>query len=297
MFKICFIVEEIMRKNFYKIAEHKDEIITNLINNLIWVPIALLTPTVIKTIKSIWEKAIEKNFFTLSTIFDVISVVCALISLGVVIYDKIKKHSKDSGDTKKSQSLQGIVPIANFRIKSLEAEFFIKSEKEMISTLDYCLIANEDGIESFEKDIIWTGKKYHGTKLISSSNDKFELVTTSQNDSYCTYKVLFNEEIKCQREISFKLETTVSDEGKTMLPYYAYTVKHQIDKLTLRVVVNKDYIKRVKHSVYLDALRQMKVCDSKSLPSKKMGDYVFYEYTINNPTLLYRYFIEWEFTK
>ena len=92
MFKICFIVEEIMRKKFYKIAEHKDEIITNLINNLIWVPIALLTPTVIKTIKSIWEKAIEKNLFTLSTIFDVIFVVCALISLGVVIYDKIKKQ-------------------------------------------------------------------------------------------------------------------------------------------------------------------------------------------------------------
>lgn len=301
-----------MSKKFYKLSEHKDEIITALINNIIWVPVTLLAPSAVKIAKTLVEKILTNESFEISTLIDIFSIIGIVFSIVVFICDYIFKYKKknkkenpqddsnsdsDSDQNNSNSVIKGLEPIENFRIKSLDAEFFIKSEKEMISTLDYCLVAKKDGIEYFEKDFIWTGKECHGIELVDPSNSNYELVVTSKNNSYCTYRVLFNEEIKHQNELKFKLKTTVSDEGKTMMPYYAYTVKHQIDVLRLRVVVNRNSIRRVKHSVYLDALRELKVGESTEIKRKIVGNYDCYEISINNPTLLYRYFIEWEFTK
>ncbi len=275
----------------YQISEHKDEIITSIVKNLVWLPIAATIPLIWKLIQLLFKNTSLNNIFTFSNILAVVAIAISIATVVIVI-----KLKKGKPETPKKEDLDPLKPITDLRINKLEAEFHIKSSDKIISTLDYNITANIDGLQHFIKPILWTGDKYNGTKLIEKDSPCYTLHDKGVNDGYHICEVNFNKEIKCQDKIRFKLQTEVSDTNCKMQPFYGYTVKHQIDKLILRVVIEPNKIHNVRKSICWDWERQMAVETPKLLSKKIIGDNEVYEVEIPNPTLLYKYFIEWEFT-
>lgn len=274
----------------YNIKEHKDEIITHVVKNIIWLPIAATIPLINAVIGSL-----KQNFFTQDSVFvivlSVLSFLLSLLAVLIALKDPFKKKHNKSVTNESA-----ILPIALFRVKSVETELFFENRTDITSTVSYDLIANEDGVRYFQKEIIWSGQDYFGTDLVEcNGNYSFEI--TDNNNSLHTYKVLFNDPVKCQDNIKFKTVTKVADSTSKMQPVSSYMVKHQIDLLTIRVVVPRGLIKNVRKSIYADLARQVKIEPSSVVDKKNIGSNDVYEITIKNPTLLYRYYLEWEFTK
>ena len=60
---------------------------------------------------------------------------------------------------------------------------------------------------------------------------------------------------------------------------------------------NEIIIRNVKKAVYADTAREICVCRPENIKCENVGNLRKYVYEIENPDLLYNYFIEWEFTK
>lgn len=285
----------------YKISEHKDEIITHIIKNAIWLPIASLVPIFLSFVGNIIKNGNNIDKFTIIALSA--SVGMSIISISVSL--KIKKHNSNesSNDRESEESVEScadapnnlkITPITNVRIESVDTELNFESRTSIVSTLTYNMIANEDDVKYFEKELIWSGKEYNGTKLIDKDGN-YELELFDSNDSIHKYRVKFLDNKNRQEKIYFKLETKVGDSGCTMQPISSYMVKHQIDSLTIRVVVPPNLIKNVKKSIYADMARQVPIGERKMVVKRTIAGRECYEVTIPNPTILYRYFLEWEF--
>lgn len=264
----------------YDISAHKDEIITDVIKKLAWVPIAAVIPVVWELVKFISKNVVEKTIFSVTNLLAVALIAEILGSIWIVVHYKRKYR---------------VVPLTDFRIESIIAEMQIKSREAFVSTLHYDLVPNKDGLKSFKKSILWTGGKYNGTSL-TSANGPYTFNDLGGNDGYHTYEVKFNESIKCQDPIRFVLETSVSDVGHQMQPIYGYSVKHQIDRLVLRVVAPPNVIHDVEKYACWDMGRLMKVGEKEIVTKERVGGNEVYEVEIQNPTLLCKFFLEWEFT-
>ncbi len=273
--------------NKYKFSDHKDEIITDIIKKLVWVPIAAMIPLAWKLITVLYNNIVSQNFLNFSNILAIIAIGLAIVA--ILIACNLRKSERK--DEKK------IEPLTDFRINSLIAELHIKGDGKLTSTLDYDMVANRDNIECFKKNFIWTGDKYEGTKLVSSNSTQYKLEDISGNDTFHKYKVVFNKDIKCQDKIQFKLKTFLSTEKWNMEPFYGFSVKHQIDKLTLRVVAEPGIICNVKKSIYWDWVRSINVGEPEPVFVKTIGGNDVYEIEVENPTLLYKYFLGWDFIK
>ena len=278
-------------KSNYKISEHKDEIITGIIRNLIWVPIAAIIPLIWKLIQFLYSNISWDSLLTFSNILALVAIIISVTAIVVVMKFRFSKS------VSKNQKQVSMEPITDFRINLLVAEFHIKNSDEIISTLDYDITANRNNVQSFKKPILWTGDKYIQTKLIHKNCAEYTLHDKGVNDGYHICEICFNKEIKCQDKIKFKLETMVSDLKSQMQPFYGYTVKHQTDMLILRVVVEPNKIHNVRKCICWDWERQMTVEEPEPIPKKTIGGNEVYEIEIPSPTLLYKYLIEWEFTK
>lgn len=282
----------------YNIKEHKDEIITHIIKNLVWLPIAAIIPIVYQIVKTLLEKY-KDDINNYLVILVAISLIMSLISIVITIYLYRKnidnKKQNDAVDNNENQNI--IVPINNFRITSVDCELCFENadRTDITSTLSYEMIANSDGIEYFEKELIWTGKTYIGTDLVES-NGNYKLELFDSNNSIHKYRIYFSEPLKCQDKVSFKLVTKVSDDNLSMQPINSYTVKHQIDNLVIRVVAQPNCIKNVKRSTYADMSRQLPIGKSSRITKKMIARRECYEATFPTPTISHRCFIEWEFT-
>ena len=112
--------------------------------------------------------------------------------------------------------------------------------------------------------------------------------------------MLFGRKLEARDHIKFTLKTSVEDMMHSMEPFYVYIVKHQIKRLTVRVVLSKGCSKRMNNFssiAYWDTARQMRIKLPQKIKKRVIGGNDTYEIVINNPTLLYRYGIEWEFTE
>lgn len=283
------------QKESYDISKHKDEIITGIIKNLVWVPIAAIIPVVWGLIKTLSKNLLESKYLTFSNILAgiaiVISLACIFILLKIRFFKGKRKPAEDSESTHND-----VIPLTDFRINSIVAEMHIKDNNDIISTLDYELTANKDDLQFFQKSVLWTGDKYNGTKLKSSNSTDYTFHDMGGNDGYHIYQVRFNKEVKCLDKIEFTLETSVSDSNHQMQPFYGYCVKHQVDKLTLRVVAPPNMIRNIRQNICWDWERLMNVGEPKTVSKEVIGGNEVYQIEVHNPTLLYKYFLEWEFT-
>lgn len=284
----------------YNIKKHKDEIITHVIKNLIWVPIAAIIPIVYQIVKTLLEQFsnIENYLFILVLLSFIISISSIIVT--ICLYRKNNKNNKVSqkdDDVINSENQGYIIPINNFRITSVDCELCFEDvdRRDITSTISYDMVANSDGIEYFEKELIWTGKTYISTELIEA-NGNYKLELFDSNDSIHKYRICFQDPLKCQDRVTFKLVTKVSDSNLSMQPINSYTVKHQIDNLTIRVVSKPNCIKNVKRSIYADMSRQLPIGKSTRVTKRMIGRQEYYETTFPNPTISHRCFLEWEFT-
>lgn len=283
--------------NKYNINEHKDEIITDLIKKLIWVPIAAIAPVVYKIIQTLLEQYnnVDRRIFILVALSFMLSVTSIVIT--VLLYRKNNKvKTQDDKDNDENQN--NVLPINNFHIQSVDCElcFENKERTNITCTLSYNMVAISDGVEYFEKELIWTGKTYISTELVEANGD-YKLQLFDSNDAIHKYRIYFQEPLKSQDQVSFKLITKVSDDNLSMQPINSYTVKHQIDNLILRVVCKPKCIKNVKRAIYTDISRQLPVGKPSAIAKKMIAGNECYETVFANPTISYRHFIEWEFTK
>lgn len=279
----------------YDIKKHKDEIITSIIQNLIWIPVVAIVTIILNVIKSLYN-----NFTTANKLpeYIIILAIIAIILSAVSIFFCFSLYIKNKKQQKTSSNNETIAPIitTNVRIENVSAELLFKTREDIESSLEYHLIANEDNVEYFEKEIIWTGKEYHDTELIEKDGN-YEFKLLNNNETLHTYRVNFLDKIHISDQMNFKILTKVSDTDHSMLPINSYMVKHQINSLIIRVVTPKGLIKNVWGSVYIDLYRKIKVGNSVSVQKREIGHQEYYEITFPTPTITHRYCIEWEFTK
>lgn len=267
----------------YKLLDHKDEIITHLIKNLIWTPIAAILPMSIALVKSIFDtvKSQENKFFTSTNILIVLSI---LLLIGLFFFLKM------SIEETKEKALS-----SKFRAELMDAELTFDTREKITSKLTYNMTALVNNITEIERLITWTGSKYIKTS-IEDTNGDYSLVDSNRKISPHPIKISFNPEKNSGDFVKFTTVTSVEDGDKEMSPHYSFMVKYQIDKLVLHVVAPRGLIKNVKKAVYADTGREIIVEKPSSIRSENVGNLVRYTYEIENPTFLYNYFIEWEFT-
>lgn len=263
----------------YKIKDHIGEIITYIIQNLLWLPMTNTVPLIFSFIYGCFKKEILMNtavWFSL-----ILSIIISILTFSFIIY--------------KNLSNKKISPITDFHIKNIITELNFTDRENIISSVDYEMIVNNENVEFFEKELIWTGKDYYGTDLVSK-NGNYELELFDSNDSFHRYRVNFLDGVRIQDLVNFKLETKVRDSNHSMLPISSYMVKHQIDNLIIRVVVPPGCIKNVKKAVYADINRQVPIGEKEIVTREVIAGKDCYSINIPTPTLLYRFFLEWDFT-
>lgn len=275
----------------YKITKHKDEIITGIIKNLIWFPIAAIIPLLWKLLCILYDNFTQNSeYITFQNILSLICLILSIISIILWIVYFIKRKNKTLSENNNSIS-------SDLRFSTIEAELiFDDNRQNIISAIDYKMTVLSESVSELKREIIWSGNKYNGTRLVSMNGD-YQLIDTNRESSPYPYTINFNSEKKRGDFIEFKTETSVTDENYTMLPRYSFMVKYQIDKLILRVVAPRNMIKNVKKAIYADRAKEICVEKPKNITREKIRELERYTFEIENPSLLYNFFIEWEFTK
>lgn len=277
----------------YCIKEHRDEIVTHIIKQLIWVPIAAVIPMVGTLLKIIYNNIVSGHDNVWSTLLSVASTIIS-INCSVYIFRRNKKRElADEPEDMKASEEPEIV--SKYKFSSVSAEMIFNTREDIISTIDYKMIILQDGVSELSRDLIWTGTTYNGTKLIQK-NGNYDLIDSTRARSPYNYTIVLNEEKKPGEQIEFKTETSVTDGKCDMTPVYSFMVKYQIDELKLCIIAPKDLIKNVKSVVYADRSREIQVSPKKAIRCENVGNLRKYVYEIKNPNLLYNYFMEWEFT-
>ncbi len=278
----------------YNIKEHKDEIITSIIKNLIWAPIAALIPIGYNLINTLCLNIKNgSDFFTASNI---LITICLLLSVtSIIICIKLSCNYRKKSINEEPSSVQDSIS-SDFRFSSIVAELsFDDNRKDITSTIDYNMTVLAESVTELKRDLIWSGAKYNGTKLVKKDGE-YDLIDSDRESSPFPYTIAFNTEKKRGDFITFKTETHVVDENYNMMPVYSFMVKYQIDKLVLRVIAPKGMIKNVKQAVYADRAKEIQVKKPVNIVPEYVRNLVRYTYEIETPSLLYNYFIEWEFT-
>ncbi len=279
----------------YNISDHKDEIITDIIKNLIWVPIAAIIPLGNKLINILYSNITDESKYI--TFSNILIIICMLLSAFSIIFciNIFKKYNKDLTKTE-SEKNSTDEALFDFRFSSIVAEFtFDDDRRNITSTIDYKMTVLSESVTELKRNLIWSGSEYNGTKLIYMNGD-YELVDSDRKHSPYPYTILFNSEKKRGDIIELKTETTVKDGNLDMIPMYSFMAKYQIDTLIIRVIAPKGMIKNVKKSIYADRAKEIVVKKPECINGESIRNLVRYSYKIENPTLFYNYFIEWEFT-
>ncbi len=177
----------------------------------------------------------------------------------------------------------------------MEAELVFNDRVNIESKLTYDMEVLKDGISKIQREIIWSGTKYNGTQLLEAPRG-YTISDSKRKQSPYLHTVYFNEEKKPGDSVNFVTSTSISDDGEEMSPVYSFMVKYQIDELVLHVVAPPGLITNVKKAAYADRGREINVIKPATITKENIGNLVRYTYSIKNPTILYNYFIEWEFT-
>lgn len=281
-----------------------EAIANNLISNILWVIIGASIPTIYVSVKGIiaTARAADSIFFSANNL---LLIACFGISLAALIISVIllrrsrtpvpSKHLDGDDDRQDRSGETGSAFPIPFRAKTISAELVFNSRTEMTSSIEYNMEVLSDHISKYNRDLIWSGSEYYGTKLDSPNNDCV-LIDSARKRSPFKYTIEFNPEKRRGEMVHFTTVTSVGDKQLEMNPGYSFAVKHQIDKLKLSVVAPQYLLKNVRKAVYADRARELCVVPSVSIPPDRVGGLVRYTYEIQNPTMLYNYFIEWQFT-
>lgn len=268
----------------YKISEHKEEIITHLIQNLIWMPITAVIPIFLALTKNILSNEFSsKNIFSSTNILILCSMAIIIISYSFIKKSTINKQEQNHD-----------LLFSKFRANSMVAELSFENREKLTSKITYEMNVLSN-ISEIKRTITWTGSQYVGTTL-SNENGNYSLVDSKRDFSPHEIKILLNSEKKNGDFVRFTTETNVLDTNHEMSPHYSFMVKYQIDELILHVVAPAHLLKNVKRAIYADVAKEIPIGEAYSLAGENIGNLVRYTYRIPNPTFLYNYFIEWEFT-
>lgn len=274
------------------ILNHKEEIITNLISNVIWYIVSLFIVQLI-----LWHpfilgllQGLRKGEYKIPAYAFIMlgaSFVIMFLIMSFSVFTAVKLHKKlisaESGIT------------TDLIYNSLDIELYFKDRKNIVTYLTYdCAINKEHYNEDFKKNIIWTGGTYNYTKLIESDGE-YSLTDSERKSSPHTYTISFNKPLSFGDKVHFKLETSVNDNDLSMTPVFSHMIKHQTMKLKIHLTVPKNLIKNARAAVYRDVLRAMEIPNDISLETANAGDLILYSYSVDDPKLLHNYCIEWEF--
>ncbi|MBD5155657.1 MAG: hypothetical protein HDT15_11540 [Oscillibacter sp.] len=259
------------------------KVAVDIVSKAIWAVLYAFFTTLAAIIFSLLKKV------SVPVTISVISIIISIIAL-IIMVVFLRKNSK--GNT--SQNSASVVP--NFKATTIEAEFYFASREEMESRIEYNMQLTCPSMREYPRDLVWSGSEYKGTTIAPEYAEDYEIDEYVGPQSPHDYLIKFKTEKKRGDTIKFKTITQVGDTTHIMKTMYSYTVKYQIDQLVLRLSVPKGLVKGVKKAVYADRGREIIVEEPTKITKKIVGDLEEYTFTCSNPTLLYNYFIEWQFT-
>ena len=194
---------------------------------------------------------------------------------------KEEKHSDDNEPV-----------VSNIKYLNVELSLIYKSKEDISSIRDIELKVMGEPIDHIEKEIVWTGSEYKGTKLISNT-DEYDIVDSSRKISPYKYNILFNKNIMKGQSVKYVVKTSVSDLEEEMQPFFSHTVKNPTEKLTLIVKFPKGYAKGVTIQEYRDSEREIPVGDFDKPVIEEEDEMEKYIYKVKTPVLFRTYCIQW----
>ncbi len=197
---------------------------------------------------------------------------------------------------KSNKKIENEIITTDLIFNNLEIELYFKNRNEIVCNLTYDCIVNKEGVSDFRKSIIWTGSSYNYTKIVES-NGQYDISDSDRKASPYLYIINFNKLLSIGDNLYFKLKTSVNDDDSSMMPVFSHMVKQQTFNFSIQLTVPKNLVKNVRPAVYKDITRTVKVNNDIKLLKKNVGDLIQYYYTIENPSLLNNYCIEWDFIK
>lgn len=274
----------------YEIKEHKDEIITNTLQNLIWIPILALVSLVWNLLKLAYNKILDFDDYIILIIIVATATTLSLVSIVIFIIT----HIKNIGIQNKIKKIDEIA--LDYKFTNVTAELILDKERKNIrSIISYDMVVLAKKLKLIKRQITWSGSIYKGTSIIEGE-EYCRIIDSDRSTSPYPYQIKFFQELNLGDNVSFTTQTLVSDEEKIMMPLYVFFVKHQIENLTLRIIAPEKMIKNVTHAIYADTSKEICVDEPKNIVGEKIDNLVRYTYNIQSPVLQYNYFLEWEFT-
>lgn len=152
----------------------------------------------------------------------------------------------------------------------------------------------KEGVERISKRIFWTGSSYDGIELVESKSDPGLSLVEKGSKLPCTYDIVLAEKSKKGDKVNYQTLIKVKDEKHVMEPYLAHMVKHDTEKLTLRIVSPEGMLADVRAVIYADL--DMKIMVKEETMEKKEDEHSeIYEKTIEKANVNYTYALEWKF--
>ncbi len=265
----------------------------------------------------------NKPLSNVSNILSIISLAVLLISITILVVSLIvfkkadkkklvetKDGSTEIDEEQESEStkefseenfLQNNIEnnlISQIHFKKVTISMKIESCACIEYTMKYDGYATKSDIETFEKQLLWSGTKYIGTTLVSKNIEAHIDDNIGERDhSPYTFKISFDEDIALNDKIKFTTKTMLSDITKCMMPISSFYVKYPIDELVLIVSAPIGLLHTMRKKCYKDAGREIQLFTSKNIEQQDIEGYRIYSYTIPSPTSWLHYALEWKFSE
>lgn len=273
-------------------------IIINLISNFIWeILISMYASfSLAERITNVLTFSLSPYNLNSTFLIFVLFIVIESIIISITIIIKTKSNNKQEelqNDGTIDETKNEIM--LKCKCEKIVAEMIFNDRENIQSKIEYNMHVLADSVQEINKQVIWTGNTYKGTKIISS-DEPYELIDSDRKQSPYPYKIVFNPPKLRGDSIRFKTETLVVDDKHNMSTIYSFMVKYQTDKLVLRLIVPKNLVEHVTKSAYADLVKDVCIEHPKLIPPEEIGNNIVYNYEIDNPILLHNYFIDWIFT-
>lgn len=151
-----------------------------------------------------------------------------------------------------------------------------------------------DGISQINRQLKWTGDKFNVPLKCESEN--CELLSDTSIGEYHNYTIKFHTKLKENDKFVYTISTPLRDSGKIMEKCLAYYIKHQTDKIILKLCFPKKENIKVVAREYADKNKTIKIKEE-TIKGEK-GDYedkMIYIFEKKYPNVCYTYSLEWEF--
>lgn len=211
------------------------------------------------------------------------------ISVGALIVSSILIHK----DSKNRFKPRFPVLSMDYVYKKVEAELFFFSREKILYTSLFNILALKD-VDGIVRSHNWTGTPLSNLPSITTKDGHTIDVCDSTSIGKSIY-IKFGVPLQRNKQTEFTLSYELDDSEKKMRSFLGQYVNNPTEKVVLRLGVPRNFVTNVNKCIYADNQCQIALSTPEIIQAGHLGNIDYYEWQVDNPSLLYYYRISWDF--